>query len=42
MTLCLKTLCGVSENNAPYHLKNVTFAKGVPDFENPENVPTLG
>jgi len=30
-----------SENNAPHHLKNVTFVKGVPDFENPENVPTL-
>ena len=30
-----------SENNAPHHLKNVTFLKSVPDFENPENVPTL-
>jgi hypothetical protein len=30
-----------SENNAPRHLKNVTFIKGVPGFENPENVPTL-
>jgi len=30
-----------SENNAPHHLKNVSFIKGVPDFENPENVPTL-
>jgi len=30
-----------SENNSPHHLKNVTFDKGVPDFENPENVPTL-
>jgi len=29
------------EKNAPHHLKNVTFVKGVPDFENPENVPTL-
>jgi hypothetical protein len=34
-------LYGVSENNATYHLKNVLFVKGVPDFENPENVPTL-
>jgi hypothetical protein len=25
----------------PHHLKNVTFVKGVPDFETPENVPTL-
>jgi len=30
-----------SENNAPHHLKNVSFVKDVPDFENPENVPTL-
>jgi len=30
-----------SENNAPNRLKNVTFVKGVQDFENPENVPTL-
>jgi len=30
-----------SENNAPHHLKNVTIVKGVSDFENPENVPTL-
>ena len=40
MTLCLQILCGVSENNAPDNLKNVTFVKGVPDFENPENGPT--
>ena len=47
---CREQLCDVvfenivwchSENNAPHHLKNVTFVKGVPDFENPENVPTL-
>jgi len=46
---CREQLCDVvfenivwchSENNAPHHLKNVTFVKGVPDFENPENVPT--
>ena len=30
-----------SENNDPHRLKNVSFAKGVPDFENPENIPTL-
>jgi hypothetical protein len=30
-----------SENNAQHHLKNVSFVKGVPDFENHENVPTL-
>jgi len=30
-----------SENNTAHHLKNVSFVKGVPDFENPENVPTL-
>jgi len=29
-----------SENNAPDLLKNVTFVKGVPDFENPKNLPT--
>ena len=30
-----------SENNVPHHLKNVSLVKCVPDFENPENVPTL-
>jgi hypothetical protein len=30
-----------SENNAPHHLQNVSFVKGVPEFENSENVPTL-
>jgi len=30
-----------SENNAPHHLKNVSFIKGFPDIENPEDVPTL-
>ena len=47
---CREQLCDVvydnivwchSENNAPHHLKSVSFVKGVPDFENPENVPTL-
>jgi len=46
---CSEQLCDIvftnivlcySENNAPHHLKNVTFVKGVPDFENPENGPT--
>ena len=30
-----------SENNAPYHLRDVSFDKSVPQFENPENLPTL-
>ena len=30
-----------SENNAPHRLKNFSFVKGVPDFKNPENVPTF-
>jgi len=47
---CREQLCYVvydnivwcySENNAPHHLKDVSYGKGVPDFENPENVPTL-
>jgi hypothetical protein len=29
------------ENNAPRQLKNVTFIKGVPEFEKTENVPSL-
>jgi len=31
----------LGENNAPHHFKNVSFDKGVPDIEYPENVPTL-
>ena len=47
---CREQLCDIvfenivwchSENNAPHHLKNVSFVKGIPDFDNPENVPTL-
>jgi hypothetical protein len=34
-------VCCHSENNAPHHLKNVSFVKSVPDFENPENVSTV-
>jgi hypothetical protein len=30
-----------SENNAPHHLKDVSFVKGAPGFDNPKNVPTL-
>jgi hypothetical protein len=30
-----------SDNNAQHHLQNVSFVKGVPEFENPDNVPTL-
>ena len=30
-----------SENKAPHHFKSLSFVKGVPDFENPENIPTL-
>jgi len=41
VTVCLQIFGGVSENNAPHHLRNVTFVKGVREFENPENVPTL-
>ena len=47
---CREQLCNIafenivwchSENNAQHHLKNVSFIKGVADFENPENIPTL-
>ena len=34
-------VCCHSEDNAPHHLKDVSFVKSLPDFENPENVPTL-
>jgi hypothetical protein len=30
-----------SENNAPHYLNNVSFVKGVPEFNNPENLPSL-
>jgi len=30
-----------SEKNAPHHLQNVSFVKGVPEFQSPENVPTV-
>ena len=29
------------EEKAPHHFKNLSFFKCVPDFENPENIPTL-
>jgi len=48
---CREQLCDIimfnniewchSENNEPHHLQNVSFVKVVPEFENPENVPTL-
>jgi septin family protein len=30
-----------SNNNAPTRLQNVSFVKGIPEFENPEDVHTL-
>jgi len=47
---CREQLCNIafdnivwchSENNAPHHLKSVSFVKAVPDFENLENIPKL-
>jgi len=47
---CREQLCHIafvnivwchSENNAPHHVKNVSIIKGEPEFENPENIPTL-
>ena len=47
---CKEQLCDIvfknivwchRENNAPHYLKNVLIVKVVPNFENPENVPTL-
>jgi len=47
---CREQLCNIafknivwchSSNNAPHHLQNVSFAKGVPEFENPEDVLAL-
>jgi hypothetical protein len=44
---CREQICDIvfqnihSENNAPHHLKDLSFTKGVPDFENPDNEPTL-
>ena len=34
-------VCSHTKYNVPHQLKNVSFVKSVPDFENPENVPTL-
>jgi hypothetical protein len=48
--VCREQLCNIvftnivwchSENNAPDHLDNVTFFKGVPEFENADNKPML-
>lgn len=30
-------LCGISENNASYSPKGISFVEGNPDFEKPEN-----
>ena len=47
---CREHLCDIvfknivwwhSENNATHQLKNFSFDKDVPHFENPENIPTL-
>jgi hypothetical protein len=46
---CREVICDVfenivwclTENNTPHDRKNFSFVKGVPDFENPENVPTI-
>ena len=47
---CRQQLCDIvfetivwchSENNTPHHFKNISFVQGVPDLQNPENVPTL-
>jgi len=49
-TECRDLLCGTvykniiwcrSENNVPHHFIGVSFVKGVPDFNNPENMPTI-
>jgi len=39
--LFVKILWCYCESNATHNFKNVSFVKGVPDFENPENIPTL-
>ena len=39
--IVFKNILWYSKDNAPHYLKDVSFVKGVPDFENPENVPTL-
>jgi hypothetical protein len=36
-TMCENIVWCHSENNAPHHLKNASFVKGVPDFEKTEN-----
>ena len=46
---CREQLCDIafknivwchSENNAPHHMKNVSFVKVVSEFDNPEDVTT--
>jgi ABC-type phosphate transport system ATPase subunit len=47
---CRDKLCDISfekimwchsEDTAPHHLQNVSFFKGIPSFNNPDNIPTL-
>src|SRR5215469_16110157 len=47
---CREQLCDIvyenivwchSENNAPHQLENVSFVKGVPEFDNPDHFPTV-
>jgi hypothetical protein len=42
VTWYLLILCGVLVRiTAPVYLENVTFVKGVPEFQNPDSTPTL-
>ena len=50
LLVCTEQLCDIvfenivwchNKNYDTHHLKNVSFVKGVPDFDNAENVPTL-
>jgi len=50
LLVCREQLCDIAfenivlchnENNTLHHLKSVSFVKGVPEFEKPENIPTL-
>ena len=39
--IVFKNIVCCHSEDVPHHLKDVSFVKGVIDFENPENVPTL-
>ena len=41
MAFWLKILCGLIVKTTPASLEKVSFLKGVPNCENPENVTTL-